>query len=281
MMGKKRSRCRPDLRKWQHLRRCPNTDTHRGVIKPTKSASLPWDFPFLFACLYKDFFFSKKTGRSWKKPSGIPPHWSVESPPQARTLRTGLTFSVLGRFLCSRQSRAFFLQVVKKKSDKSKKTFWFGNSFFGDCYKANAAPVLVCWVFQLATLMDQTWSSSNLSRSKTNLGMTLDSNEWVGGYQMRAAERMILQAYQLVIRVYTCGRTLRISSLRVYFNIKPWWLDCLCRVLVIPLKKGEREFVQSARVDDGSPDKFSRVYSIHVGITWHAAGGWREAYGEA
>jgi len=52
--------------------------------------------------------------------------------------------------------------------------------------------------------------------------MTLDSNEWVGGYQMRAAERMILQAYQLVIRVYTCGRTLRISSLRVYFNIKPW-----------------------------------------------------------
>lgn len=35
--------------------------THsRGVIKKAtrpKSTSLPWDFPFLFACLYKDFFF--------------------------------------------------------------------------------------------------------------------------------------------------------------------------------------------------------------------------------
>jgi hypothetical protein len=30
-----------------------------GVIKTNRSASLPWDFPFLFACLYKDFFFEK------------------------------------------------------------------------------------------------------------------------------------------------------------------------------------------------------------------------------
>lgn len=35
------------------------TELH-GVIKTNRSAaSLPWDFPFLFACLYKDFFFEK------------------------------------------------------------------------------------------------------------------------------------------------------------------------------------------------------------------------------
>lgn len=51
-------RCRPDVRKWQHLCRCPNAD-RAGVIKTNRSASLPWDFPFLFACLYKDFFFEK------------------------------------------------------------------------------------------------------------------------------------------------------------------------------------------------------------------------------
>jgi hypothetical protein len=61
--------------------------------------------------------------------------------------------------------------------------------------------------FQLATLMDQTRSSSNLSLSKTNLGMTLDSNEWVEGYQMRAKGRMILQTYHRKIQVNSCGWT--------------------------------------------------------------------------
>jgi hypothetical protein len=44
------------------------------------------------------------------------------------TLKTGLTFSVfMGRFLCSRQSRAFiFLQVVKNISDfKNKRRLFY------------------------------------------------------------------------------------------------------------------------------------------------------------
>jgi hypothetical protein len=101
------------------------------VIKTNRSASLPWDFPFLFACLYKDFFFEKNLKKLKEKgPLEFLGTGQLNHPLKHThiTLKTGLTFSVfMGRFLCSRQSRAFiFLQVVKNISDfKNKRRLFY------------------------------------------------------------------------------------------------------------------------------------------------------------
>ena len=77
-----------------------------------------------------------------KRALEIPRHWSVESPPQAHTFKTGLTFSaVLGRFLCSPHA-LFFLQVVKNKSDKKterRDILIWQELFSASDYKASAA----------------------------------------------------------------------------------------------------------------------------------------------
>ncbi len=74
----------------------------------------------IFICLFiQGLLFRKNLKVERKRPSGIPRHWSVESPPQAHThhLKNRFDFLCLGPFsLFSTISSFYFLQVVKNKS---------------------------------------------------------------------------------------------------------------------------------------------------------------------
>lgn len=103
-----------------HIRRCPNTES-RGVIKPRpKSTGLPWNFSFLFACLYKDFFFifvflENEDEKKKKRPLEFLWTGQLNHPLQHLHTEThtsgGLVnrfdFLCLGQFSLFSQSRAF------------------------------------------------------------------------------------------------------------------------------------------------------------------------------
>lgn len=112
--------------------------------RPFQSASLPWDFPFLFACLYKDFFFSKKTWRSWKKAlwnSSAMVSWIT---PSSTHLKNRFDFLSWAVFFVLDNLELFFLQVVKNESDKKQEDFLI----WQDAFSATAIKLMpVYWVF--------------------------------------------------------------------------------------------------------------------------------------
>lgn len=193
-----------------HIRRCPNTES-RGVIKPRpKSTGLPWNFSFLFACLYKDFFFifvflenedekKKKKGLwnssglvSWITPSSI---YTQRHTPQ-EVWWTGLTFSVLDSFLCS-PNLVRFLHVVK--TDKQH-IFDLERAFSA----VDKSGVVIAFF--------SNWRRSSIRRGfliYLRKRQTGHSYEWVKGYQLQK-EWSFAETYQ-IIQGYICGRTLRID----------------------------------------------------------------------